>query len=133
MTIDSATVTVDWQAAVWELCGEILFPDNTVAAIGSIVITIIVCVIVIIIMFIIIAIISDFRSILDVMPSWPLTVDGFAIMTFVVTLWWKRTWEWEEVLPVEVMVVVEMVEEEEEADKKVDEEVDEEVDKEADN
>ena len=130
MTIDFATV--DWQAAVWELCGEILFPDNTVAAIGSIVITIIVCVI-IIIMSIIIAIISDFRSILDVMPSWPLTVDGFAIMTFVVTLWWKRTWEWEEVLPVEVMAVVEMVEEEEEADKKVDEEVDEEVDNEADN
>ena len=129
MTIDSATVTVDWQAAVWELCGEILFPDNTVAAIGSFVITIIVCVI------IIIAIISDFRSILDVMPSWPLTVDGFAIMTFVVTLWWKRTWEWEEVLPVEVMAVIEMVEEEEEeeADKKVDEEVDEEVDNEADN
>ena len=54
-------------------------------------------------------------------------------MTFVVTLWWKRTWEWEEVLPVEVMAVVEMVEEEEEADKKVDEEVDEEVDNEADN
>ena len=110
MTIDSATVTVDWQAAVWELCGEILFPDNTVAAIGGFVITIIVCVI--IIMFIIIAIISDFRSIVDVMPSWPLTVDGFAIMTFVVTLWWKRTWEWEEVLPVEVMTVVEMVVEE---------------------
>ena len=131
MTIDFAPVTVDWQAAVWELCGEILFPDNTVAAIGSIVITITVCVI--IITFIIIAIISDFRSILDVMPSWPLTVDGFAIMTFVVTLWWKRTWEWEEVLPVEVMAVVEMVEEEEEADKKVDEEVDEEVDNEADN
>ena len=121
MTIDFAPVTVDWQAAVWELCGEILFPDNNVVAIGSIVITIIVCVI------IIIAIISDFRSILDVMPSWPLTVDGFAIMTFVVTLWWKRTWEWEEVLPVEVMAVVEMVEEEEEADKKVDKEVDEEV------